>query len=280
MKPMVLLLAVLMASWTDAWADRAPRNGQRLKGVRTYRKAPRPRGMMRGLPKPHSVVTTGRHAYYHKGGFNSRKAKRGYAVVRRPVDVHLRALPAGYVSVHVGSGSCFYLGGAFYRWNPALRVYVSIGAPVGAVVPLLPPGYRTVVLASRPYYVLDSDYYAYDPDQDGYRVASPPERQAGPPAQEGPPLESLPPGYQTIHVKGQEIFVLDGMYYRYDDERKAYIRVAPPPGASLRVLPPGYETIHLNGEKVYVSEGVYYRYDSDRELYIVISPPQPRIPRG
>lgn len=87
--------------------------------------------------------------------------------------VHVRELPPGHITVHVGKSSYRYNRGIFYR--PERRGYIVVRAPIGARVRSLPAGYISFYIGVNRYFYVNSAYYLWDPPAREYIVVNAPD---------------------------------------------------------------------------------------------------------
>ncbi|ACS86609.1 DUF6515 family protein [Musicola paradisiaca] len=82
-------------------------------------------------------------------------------------------------------------------------------------------------------------------------------------------LYQLPPGAETVLIAGITYYVLNGMFYRRDDNR--YVVVDAPPQAAVNA-PSGASVVDVNGERFYVKQGRYYKRTINGEYFEVPKP--------
>lgn len=127
-------------------------------------------------------------------------------------------LPAGYVSITVGTVPYYYHRGMFYR--PYRRGYVVVPAPIGAVIVAPPPRSMMVMVQGDPYHYYRGVFYAERAGR--YRVVRPPV---------GAFVRSVPAGAVSRRVDGVEYKEYAGTYYRpaIRDGRRGFQVTEPPP---------------------------------------------------
>ncbi len=104
-----------------------------------------------------------------------RKPHRAGGIYPHP-GFHVRVLPKGHRTVHVGPLEYLFLDGIFYRTGPG--GYVVVAAPVGAVIRSLPAAAVMVTIGAITYHIYAGVYYQEVPE--GYRVVAPPVKTAKP----------------------------------------------------------------------------------------------------
>jgi hypothetical protein len=93
----------------------------------------------------------------------------GYpSVLSQPIDV----LPAGTITLFVGTEIYYYFNGIFFQKNVLEQQYFIVPPPIGAVVFNIPQGYQMVVLNGISFY--ESAGVFYKRVLEGYKVVRPP----------------------------------------------------------------------------------------------------------
>jgi hypothetical protein len=83
-------------------------------------------------------------------------------------------------------------------------------------------------------------------------------------------VRALPPGYLDISFGRGHLFFSAGVWFQ--PQGRAYLVVAPPPGAYLPILPPDYTTLWIGNMPYYYANSVYYT-SAPRGGYVVAAPP-------
>ena len=100
-----------------------------------------------------------RHCYYWGGMYYEGSDDSGYDTVAAPIGATIDALPAGYVTITVGSTTYYYYQGTYYQRDASSNGYVVVAGPPGAVVPMIPAGYTTQWVGNRAYYTYGGVHY-------------------------------------------------------------------------------------------------------------------------
>ena len=82
-------------------------------------------------------------------------------------------------------------------------------------------------------------------------------------------VDRLPGGVETLRLAGLTYYVLDGIFYRRQENH--YVVVSPPPQV-LVVAETGLIPLDLDGRRYYVREGHYYLREIDGR-YTEVPPP-------
>ncbi|WP_323912818.1 DUF6515 family protein [Aeromonas caviae] len=94
-------------------------------------------------------------------------------------------------------------------------------------------------------------------------------KDAGPGFGPGHRVDRLPGGVETLLLAGLTYYVLDGIFYRRQENH--YVVVSPPPQV-LVVAETGLIPLDLDGRRYYVREGHYYLREIDGR-YTEVPPP-------
>ncbi len=92
---------------------------------------------------------------------------------------------------------------------------------------------------------------------------------AGPESGPGHRVDRLPGGVETLLLAGLTYYVLDGIFYRQQENH--YVVVSPPPQV-LVAAESGLVPLDLDGRRYYVREGHYYLREIDGR-YTEVPPP-------
>ena len=124
-----VLGALLVGSSSASYAQRHRRDiGRGAREVGVVGVAPR--GMAR-------IVVRGQEFFYAEGKYY-RHGPKGYVAVAAPVGARLAVLHPGFASFRVGRLPFFVSFGTYYRYDPAVRMYVVVQPPPNAPPPQAP----------------------------------------------------------------------------------------------------------------------------------------------
>jgi len=104
--------------------------------------------------------------YHYHGGVFYKPVSGGYAIVRAPIGIKVRTLPAEHVVVFVNGRKYFYYYGTYYVHSNSDE-YTTVAPPVGARVDALPDGYKKLVINGLTYYEFEGTYYEAYIDDSG-----------------------------------------------------------------------------------------------------------------
>ena len=103
---------------------------------------------------PHS----GARYHYHSGIFYKQYGPK-YVIVRAPIGVRVRTLPAGNIRFVNRGRTFFYYYGTFYVRSVDNNEYITVAPPLGARIDALPNGYIKVIIDERTYYEFEGTLY-------------------------------------------------------------------------------------------------------------------------
>ena len=122
-----------------------------------YKHLPRRGAVVTSINSKSLTVNFKGIGYRSYAGIWYRPQGKRWVVVRTPIGVRIKALPAGYSRCLVNSRTYFYYYGTYYiKTN---NEYEAVQGPTGAEIKSLPEGYNTLTINGEQYYELDGIYY-------------------------------------------------------------------------------------------------------------------------